>query len=56
MHPSCTGVREFPEFEINDDETSEPSVEEDQVDPVRLVCDAQSMLESDESEITPKFQ
>jgi hypothetical protein len=31
-------------------------VEENQVDPIPLVTDAQSMLASDESEITPEFQ
>jgi len=56
MHLSRIRVREFAEFEINNDETSEPSVEEHQVDSIPLVSNAQSMLASDESEITPKFQ
>jgi hypothetical protein len=56
MHLSRIRVCEFAEFEINNDETSEPSVEEHQVDPIPLVAGAQAMLASDEREITPKFQ
>jgi hypothetical protein len=37
MHLSRIRMCEFTKFKINDDETSEPSVEEHQVDPVPLV-------------------
>ena len=56
VHLSCVGVRELPEFEIDDHETPEAPVEEEQVDPVPLVADAESSLASDEGEVATQFQ
>ena len=47
MHLSRIRMRELAEFEINNDETPEPSVEEHQVDPIPLVSDTQEVLKGE---------
>jgi hypothetical protein len=56
VHLPGIRVGELSEFEINDDEASKSSMEEEQVNPVPLVSDAQPMLASDKREVTPEFQ
>ena len=56
MHLARVGVGELAEFPVNDDQASEPSVVEQQVDPIPLVADAEPALAADEREVAAELQ
>ena len=51
IHLTGVGVRELAELQIYYNETLKPAMEEDQIDSIPFVSDAQSPLASDEGEI-----
>jgi hypothetical protein len=55
VHLSGIGVRELAELEVDDDEASESSVEEQQIDTIPLVPHTQSVLAPDKGEIAPEL-
>ncbi len=55
-HLSRIGMREFADFQIDDDETPQTTMEKDQVNPEPFITDAQSFLPTDETKITAQFQ
>ena len=51
IHLSCIGVSEFTKFQLDNDQASKPSMEEEQIDPIPLCAHSQSLLTSNESKI-----
>src|SRR5437899_778669 len=56
VHLAGIGVGELADLEVDDDQAPEPAVEEEEVDPVPLVTDAQAALAADEGELAAEFQ
>ena len=56
VHLAGVGVRELAALEIDDDETTELAVKEQQIDAIPFVADAQPPLPSDKSEIAAQLQ
>ena len=50
------GVREFAELEVDNDAASEPSVEKQQINPIPLVPDTQSVLAPHKGEIASELE
>jgi hypothetical protein len=51
MHLPGIGVSELPQFQIDDHQTTQSPVKEQEVDAIPFVVDAQSSLSSDKREI-----
>jgi hypothetical protein len=51
IHLSGVGVSEFTKFQLDNDQASKPSMEEEQIDPIPLCAHSQSLLTSNESKI-----
>jgi len=56
VHLAGIGVREFPGFEINENEAPQSAVKKHQVDAVPFIPDAQALLASHEGEVIAEFQ
>jgi len=56
VHLACIRVCEFAEFQIHDDESPKPAVEENQINTIPFGSDAQPLLSGDEREIIAQFQ
>ena len=56
MHLPGVGVSETTDLQVDDYQTSQPPVKEQQVHPVPLVTDAQTPLAAHEAEVTAQFQ
>ena len=56
VHLAGVGVRELAELEVDDDQAAQAPVEEEQVDPVPLVADAQAPLPADEGEVAAELE
>jgi hypothetical protein len=56
VHLAGVGVRELVELQIDDDEAAQAPVEEQQVDPVPRVADAQPALATDEREVAAELE
>ena len=56
MHLPGFGVSETTDLQVDDYQTSQPPVKEQQVDPVPFVADAQTPLAAHEAEVTAQFQ
>jgi hypothetical protein len=52
VHLAGIGVSEFSELQVYDDETSKPTVGEDQINPVPLRSYSQSPLSGDKCEVS----
>ena len=55
IHLSCIGVSEFTKFQLDDDQASKPSMEEEQIDSIPLCAHSQSLLTSNESKIVSQL-
>ena len=56
VHLPGVGVSETTDLQVDDYQTSQPPVKEQQVDPVPFVTDAQTPLAAHEAEVTAQFQ
>ena len=56
VHLTGIGVREFPGFEINENEASQAAVEKHQVDAVPFISYTQALLTSHESKVIAEFE
>jgi hypothetical protein len=56
VHLPSIRVRELAEVEIDNDEASESSVENQEINPIPLIPDAESVLAPDKSEIASELQ
>ena len=56
VHLPGVGVRELAELEVDDDEAAQPAVEEEQVDAIPLVADAEPPLAADEGEVAAQLE
>lgn len=56
VHLAGVGVGELAELQVDDDETAQLAVEEDEVDPVPLVAHAEPPLPPDEGEGTTELE
>src|SRR5712692_6903419 len=56
VHLAGVGVRELVELEVDDDQATQPTMEEEQVDPVPLVADPQPPLTTHEREVAAQLQ
>ena len=56
VHLTGVGMGEFSDLEVNDDKTFEPAVEEQQVDAVPLITDANPFLSGNEGESRSELQ
>ena len=56
MHLADVGVAELPQFEVDDHQAAQTTVEEQEVDPVPLVADSQTPLPADEGEVLAQLQ
>ena len=56
VHLAGIGVREFPGFEINENEAPQAAVKKHQVDAVPFIPDAQALLAGDEGEVVAEFE
>src|SRR5665213_924186 len=55
MHLPGIRVREFSDLQINDHQTTEPTVKEEQVNAIPFMADTKPFLPSDKREVTAKF-
>ena len=51
VHLSGVGVGEFADLQVDDHQTSQATMEKEQVHPIPFVADAQTLLPADEAEI-----
>ena len=51
IHLCCIGVSEFTKFQLDNDQASKPSMQEEQIDSIPLCAHSQSLLTSNESKI-----
>ena len=56
VHLARVRVCEFTEFQIHNNESPKPAVEENQINTIPFGSDAQPILSSDEREIIAQFQ
>jgi hypothetical protein len=51
IHLSRIGVSKFTKFQLDNDQASKPSMEEEQIDPIPFCAHSQPFLTSNESKI-----
>jgi hypothetical protein len=56
MHLPRIRMRELSEFQIDDDQTSQATVEKNEVHAVPFVIDAQAALAADKRKVVPQLQ
>jgi hypothetical protein len=56
VHLAGVGIGELAELQIDDDQAAELAVEEEQVDSIPLVADAQPFLPADKRKVAAQFQ
>src|ERR1044071_9131769 len=56
IHLTSICVCKFPELQVHDDQALKPAMKENQINPVPLRSDAQSLLSGHECEIIPQLQ
>ena len=55
VHLACIGVAELSDLEINDDQTFEQAMEEQQIDTKPVIIQPQTPLSSEKGKIVAKF-
>src|ERR1700722_12498505 len=55
MHLPCVRMRKFSDLQINDHQTAEPTVKEEQVDAIPFLADAKPFLSADKCEVAAEF-
>jgi len=56
VHLSGVGMGELADLQVDDHQTSQATMEKDEVHPIPFVADAQTLLPADEAEIPAKLQ
>jgi len=56
VHLAGIGLREFPGFEINENEAPQSAVKKHQADAIPFIPDAQALLAGDEGEVVAEFE
>ena len=56
VHLPRVGVGELADLQVDDDQAAQAAVEEEQVDPIPLVADPQTLLTPDEGEVAAEFE
>jgi hypothetical protein len=56
MHLSSIGMCELIQLQIHDDQTTQPAMEEEQIDTEPAIANAQTLLATDKGEVVAEFE